>query len=153
MYYNYAILKKGKEYLALFTNPNTQFELGHYFDQGYMFLMYQSAYNANSAIQLAKESEHSEIARINAELNWLKQENFRLQQENNNLRNNTFNTPFQQNINHDPYGVLGIQETASEDEIKKKFQKLSSSLHPDKGGSNYLMSIINQAYDKLRNRV
>lgn len=150
-YYNYAILKKGEEYLALYTNPNTHFELGHYFDQGYVFLMYQNSYNANSAIALAKQSENSEIAKINAELNWLKQENNRLQQENNNLRNNSFNTPFRQHENHDPYVIFGIDNLATKEEIKKRFQKLSSSLHPDKGGSNYLMSLVNQAYEKLRN--
>jgi hypothetical protein len=46
--------------------------------------------------------------------------------------------------------ILGLSEgNASRDMILKAHKRLISQLHPDKGGSNYLATMINQARDSL----
>jgi len=47
------------------------------------------------------------------------------------------------------FAVLGVDEQASDDEISTAHKKLMQSLHPDRGGSEYLASKINQARDML----
>ena len=53
----------------------------------------------------------------------------------------------------DPYKVLGIQQGASQDEIKKAYRKKSKEnhpdLHPDDPDAARKMNEINQAYDML----
>lgn len=50
-----------------------------------------------------------------------------------------------------PHQVLGIEEGSSITEIKMAYKKLSRVHHPDKGGSEELFHIINEAYIKLLN--
>lgn len=45
--------------------------------------------------------------------------------------------------------VLGVAADASVDEVRAAHRRLISQLHPDKGGSDYLASKINQARDVL----
>jgi DnaJ-class molecular chaperone len=47
------------------------------------------------------------------------------------------------------YEVLGVQPTATKDELKRAFRKLSLKHHPDKGGSEEMFKEVNAAYKVL----
>lgn len=49
----------------------------------------------------------------------------------------------------DYYQTLGVERTASADEIKRAYRKLASKHHPDKGGDNATFQDIQVAYDTL----
>src|SRR3990167_4625189 len=50
------------------------------------------------------------------------------------------------------YDILGVQKSASQDEIKKAFRKLAHEHHPDKAGGNEAkFKEINEAYQALGN--
>jgi len=49
------------------------------------------------------------------------------------------------------YDTLGVNETASDQEIKSAFRKLAAQHHPDKGGNKDKFQEINEAYDTLKN--
>lgn len=150
MYYQYAILKKGKEYLAIFTNPNTQWELGHYYDQGYAFVMNASAFNANAAINIAKQNEGAEIIKLQAELDALKQDYQKILEENQSLK---FDSSYKYSSNMNainPLKILGFEKQPTLDKLKTRYRELSQKLHPDKGGSDYLFILVKNSYDQLK---
>lgn len=47
------------------------------------------------------------------------------------------------------YDTLGVKPDASPEAIKKAWRRLSSSAHPDKGGSTERQQAVNQAYETL----
>jgi molecular chaperone DnaJ len=49
----------------------------------------------------------------------------------------------------DHYQTLGVQKTATADEIKRAFRKLASQHHPDKGGDTAKFQEIQAAYEVL----
>ena len=51
--------------------------------------------------------------------------------------------------NHEALAVLGLEEGATREEIIAAHKKLIQKMHPDRGGSTYLASKINQAKDIL----
>tara|TARA_B100001093_G_scaffold520080_1_gene612543 strand:+ start:11102 stop:12022 length:921 start_codon:yes stop_codon:yes gene_type:complete len=48
------------------------------------------------------------------------------------------------------YDILGVDEKASESDIKKAFRKLSLKHHPDRGGDSEKFKEINEAYETLK---
>lgn len=48
-----------------------------------------------------------------------------------------------------PYKILGISESASNEEIKKAYRTLAMKYHPDKGGDELKFKEIAEAYDIL----
>lgn len=53
---------------------------------------------------------------------------------------------------HDYYKILGVEKSASQDEIKKAFRKLAQQYHPDKPtGDEKKFKEINEAYTVLSN--
>src|SRR3984957_9932094 len=53
----------------------------------------------------------------------------------------------------DYYSILGVNKTATEDEIKKAYRKLAHQYHPDKtGGDDKKFKEINEAYQVLSDK-
>ena len=52
-------------------------------------------------------------------------------------------------MNKDYYKILGVEKSASPDELKRAFRKLAHQHHPDKGGKEEKFKEINEAYQVL----
>ena len=51
----------------------------------------------------------------------------------------------------DAFKVLGIDQNATQADVKKAYRKLAKQFHPDiKGGNEKQFMIINEAYEKLK---
>lgn len=52
----------------------------------------------------------------------------------------------------DYYSILGINNSATDNDIRKAYLKLAKKYHPDKCGSNEMFIQIKEAYNKLKNK-
>ncbi|MBA7600674.1 Co-chaperone protein DjlA [subsurface metagenome] len=50
------------------------------------------------------------------------------------------------------YAILGLQPTASLEEVKRNYKRLAAVFHPDKGGYTEAMVLLNQSYDRIMKR-
>ncbi len=55
-------------------------------------------------------------------------------------------------MSKDYYSVLGVEKSATEEEIKKAFRRKAHQHHPDKGGDEKVFKDVNQAYYILGNK-
>ncbi len=51
----------------------------------------------------------------------------------------------------DYYAVLGVDKDASQVDIDRSYKRLASKHHPDRGGSEERMKLLNEAYGVLKN--
>lgn len=54
-------------------------------------------------------------------------------------------------VQKDYYGILGADDRTSDRELERLYKRIAARRHPDKGGSEEEMKIINEAYRVLRN--
>lgn len=52
--------------------------------------------------------------------------------------------------NKDYYAVLGVDKDASQIDIDRSYRRLASKHHPDRGGSEERMKLLNEAYGVLK---
>jgi curved DNA-binding protein len=53
----------------------------------------------------------------------------------------------------DYYDILGVSKNASEQELKQAYRKLAMETHPDRGGDAAKFSLVNEAYEILKDPV
>jgi len=53
----------------------------------------------------------------------------------------------------DPYRVLGLEKTATDEEVKKRYREMLMKLHPDTagvGGTDFLLQMMIAAYEMIK---
>lgn len=50
----------------------------------------------------------------------------------------------------DAYAVLGLPRTASSEEVKRNYRNLAVIFHPDRGGYDEAMKLLNNAYERIK---
>ncbi|MBA7465028.1 Co-chaperone protein DjlA [subsurface metagenome] len=50
----------------------------------------------------------------------------------------------------DAYSVLGLPATASPEEVKRNYRNLAVIFHPDRGGYDEAMKLLNRAYQRIK---
>jgi DnaJ-class molecular chaperone len=53
----------------------------------------------------------------------------------------------------DPYQILGLDKSASDEEVKKRYNELLHKLHPDKSGTpgtNFLFQMVMAAFELIK---
>lgn len=55
-------------------------------------------------------------------------------------------------VRSDPFGALGISESASDDEVKRAYRLLATEHHPDRGGDPERFKEVTEAYQKIMSR-
>lgn len=50
----------------------------------------------------------------------------------------------------DAYAVLGLPRTASSEEVKRNYRNLAVIFHPDRGGYDEAMKLLNRAYQRIK---
>ena len=55
--------------------------------------------------------------------------------------------------NKDYYAILGVDKDARQPEIDRSYRRLASKHHPDRGGSEEHMKLLNEAYGVLKDAV
>jgi|GEM_PF-2144992 len=145
----YAVMKKNDMYVAVHDVHNSLCVGGYneqcqdLLDQGFVYWKTYWAINSKSAIESVKELDNQEINRLQSEIQNLQSQIAQLQHSRK--------TDFDFN-NLDPLMVLGFKsgEIPTRDQIKQKKMKFSGLLHSDKGGSDFLMKLVNTALSKIK---
>jgi DnaJ-class molecular chaperone len=56
------------------------------------------------------------------------------------------------NITLDPYRVLGLDKSAPDEDVKRRYRELVWKLHPDTAGvkgTEFLVQVVNTAYEQI----
>ena len=71
---------------------------------------------------------------------------------NQTSNNGPQGSPTSQMSDKEALSILGLQNGASSEQIKKAYYDLMKKFHPDKDGNNYLSNLITEAKNKLLNQ-
>jgi len=57
-----------------------------------------------------------------------------------------------QQAGFDPYAVLGLDKSASDEEVKKRYREVMNKIHPDKAGEEmtFFSTLANAAYEMIK---
>ena len=71
---------------------------------------------------------------------------------NQTSNNGPQGSPSSQMSEEEALSILGLQNGANSEQIKKAYYDLMKKFHPDKDGNNYLSNLITEAKNKLLNQ-